>query len=156
MAQDPSSDERVTRLNEFFGRKLPGLIGFEVLEATRDAVVGRMKVTEPLIAGTGFLFAPAVIALADTLCACGIGPLLPEGTSFTTIEMKCNFLGSAREGETVVARAVPLHVGRTTHVWDAEVTNEDTGKTIALFRCTQMILNPQPAQRGGSVGTASS
>ena len=35
------------------------------------------------------------------------------------------------------------HLGRTTHVWDAEVTNAGTGRTMALFRCTQMILAPR-------------
>ena len=64
------------------------------------------------------------------------------GESFTTIELKCNFLGSAREGERVVGRAVPTHIGRSTQVWDVTVTNETTGKTIALFRNTQMVLRP--------------
>lgn len=120
---------------------MPGLVGFEALEVTTEQARAQFKVTEPLIAGTGYLFAPAVITLADTLCACAIGMHLPEDSTFTTIELKCNFLGSAREGDTVVATAVPVHVGRTTHVWDAEVVNQDSGRTIALFRCTQMVLS---------------
>jgi len=67
----------------------------------------------------------------------------PRGArTFTTVELKTNFLGSARPGEVVVGEAVPAHVGRTTQVWDVTVTNEATGRTIALQRCTQMVLYP--------------
>jgi uncharacterized protein (TIGR00369 family) len=97
-------------------------------------------VTPNLIAGTGFLFAPAVIALADTCAAIGCGNSIPEGASFTTIELKSNFFSSARVGERVACRCTPAHLGRQTRVWDAVVTNERTGRTMALFRCTQMVL----------------
>jgi uncharacterized protein (TIGR00369 family) len=126
--------------NEFFGPLVPGMLGCEFTHVEKDLVVGKILVTSKLIAGTGYLFAPAVIALADTLCAIGTPGNSPEQTTFTTIELKANFLGSAREGETVEGRARPRHVGRTTQVWDCEVTNIDSGRTIALFRLTQMIL----------------
>jgi uncharacterized protein (TIGR00369 family) len=103
-------------------------------------LLGHIDVTETLIAGTGFLFAPAIIALADTCAAIGCGANIPAGASFTTIELKSNFLASARVGERVACRCTPMHLGRQTHVWDAVVTNETTGRTIALFRCTQMVL----------------
>lgn len=136
-------NDRIAAANAFFGPLVPGMLGVRFTEDTGDAIVGRIHVTEQLIAGTGFLFAPAVIALADTLCAVGIGAHLQRGESFTTVEIKTNFLGSAREGETIEGRASPRHVGRTTHVWDCEVTNLDTGRKIALFRCTQMVLAPR-------------
>jgi 1,4-dihydroxy-2-naphthoyl-CoA hydrolase len=137
--------ERVAGLNDFFGARVPGLLGVVLDECSRDGVVGHIDVSGPLIAGTGFLFAPAVIGLADTLAAAGTGEFLDHeaNESFTTIELKCNFLGSAREGERVVGRAVPAHVGRSTHVWDVTVTNETAGRTIALFRNTQMVLRPR-------------
>jgi 1,4-dihydroxy-2-naphthoyl-CoA hydrolase len=65
-----------------------------------------------------------------------------EATGFTTIELKSNFLGTVREGG-VTCEARLVHGGRTTQVWDAEVKAEATGKTLALFRCTQMILYPK-------------
>lgn len=130
----------VAAANAFFGPLVPGMLGCEFTEVTKDLVVGRIHVTDKLIAGTGYLFAPAVIALADTLCAIGTPPNAPPDTTFTTVELKTNFLGSAREGETIEGRAMPRHVGRTTQVWDCEVTNLDTGRMIALFRNTQMIL----------------
>jgi 1,4-dihydroxy-2-naphthoyl-CoA hydrolase len=137
--------ERVASLNDFFGERLPGLLSVVLDRCTRDEVVGHIDVPGPLIAGTGFLFAPAVIALADTLAAAGTGEYLDweAQESFTTIELKCNFLGSAREGERVVGRAVPAHIGRRTQVWDVTVVNEAIGRTIALFRNTQMVLRPR-------------
>jgi len=86
---------------------------------------------------------PAEKLIADTSCGYGCVALLPEGAKgFTTIELKSNFLGTAREG-AIYCRATPVHLGRTTQVWDAVVTIEGTEKKIALFRCTQMVLWPK-------------
>lgn len=137
------SDERVRSLNEFAREKHPGLIGIELLRCDRELVTGRLPVTEPLVAGTGFLWAPVVVTLADWLCAAGIGEHLAEGASFTTIEIKTNFLGTVREGGSILGKAWPVHTGRSTHVWDVEVSDEANGKLIALFRCTQMVLHPR-------------
>lgn len=139
-AEDPV--ERARRMTEFFGPLAPGTLGCVVDHAADDLVIGHIDVTEQLIAGTGYLFAPAVVALADTCAAIGCGNNIPEGASFTTIELKTNFLSSAVVGQRAVCRCTPAHRGRQTHVWDAEVTNETTGRTMALFRCTQMILRP--------------
>ena len=126
--------------SEFFAPLVPGQLGCVFDHSAPDLVVGHIDVTPNLIAGTGFLFAPAIVALADTCAAIGCGNNIPQGASFTTIELKSNFLSSARVGERIVCRCTPKHLGRQTHVWDAEVTNESTGRTMALFRCTQMVL----------------
>jgi uncharacterized protein (TIGR00369 family) len=127
-----------------FGREfLPGTLGVEIITVTPDLVESRMKVEKRLLAPNGFLHAASVIALADTSCGYGCVAALPEGASgFTTIELKSNFLGTARDG-AIACRAAPVHRGRTTHVWDATVTVEGGGAKIAQFRCTQMILWPK-------------
>jgi len=137
------SSERVAYLNDFASKKHPGLVGVEVLTCEAELVTGRLPVTETLVAGTGFLWAPIVITLADWLCACGIGSHLPAGASFTTLEIKTNFLGTVRAGGAIFGKARPVHLGRTTQVWDVEVSDESNGKVIALFRCTQMVLQPR-------------
>ena len=121
----------------------PGYVGLEITESTPDVVRARLEVTKNLHAPNGFLHAGAVITLADTCCGYGTVMNLPEdAVGFATIELKSNFLGTALEGEiTCVAR--PVHTGRTTQVWDAEVRSEATGRTIALFRCTQSVLRPR-------------
>jgi uncharacterized protein (TIGR00369 family) len=137
---ESSPADRAREMTEFFSTRVPGQLGCVFDHAAPDLVVGHIDVTDNLIAGTGFLFAPAVIALADTCAAIGCGANIPEGASFTTVELKSNFMSSARVGERVVCRCEPAHLGRQTHVWDAVVTNETTGKKMALFRCTQMVL----------------
>ena len=129
--------------NGFGKGHLPGLVGVEILTLTPDAVESRLPLRREVMAPNGFLHAATVIALADTSCGYGCISRLPEGASgFTTIELKANFLGTAREG-AVRCRATPVHLGRTTQVWDAAVTVEGSGAKIALFRCTQMVLWPK-------------
>lgn len=122
---------------------LPDHLGLQWLEAAAGLVRGRFDVASRHMAPNGFLHAAAVIALADTASGYGCVSSLPDGAiGFTTIELKSNFLGTVREGG-VACEARLAHGGRTTQVWDAVVTAEATGKTIALFRCTQMILYPK-------------
>jgi len=122
---------------------LPGLLGLQVVRMSESEVVMRVQVQPKMLAPNGYLHAASVIALADTACgfAC-IAHLPPGAVNFTTLELKTNFLGTATDG-TIEAVARAAHLGRTTHVWDATVTALETGKTLALFRCTQMVLWPK-------------
>ncbi len=125
--------------------RLPGLIGVELTSVGDGWAEGRLEIRPDLWAPNGFLHAATVVALADTLCGFACVANLPKGASgFTTIEIKSNFLGTATEG-TLTCRVTMAHGGRTTQVWDAPVIHEQTGKTIALFRCTQMVLWPKPS-----------
>ena len=129
--------------NRYSAGHLPGVLGVEIITITREKVASRMSVRREVMAPNGYLHAASVIALADTSCGYGCVANLPEGArGFTTIELKTNFLGTAREG-AIACRATPVHLGRTTQVWDAVVTNEASGASIALFRCTQMVLWPK-------------
>ena len=117
---------------------MPAEFGFEPLEVKDGYVKARMQVTKRLLAPNGFLHAASVILLADTCAGYGCIASLPEGAKgFTTIELKSNFLGTARDG-VIECEARGVHLGKSTQVWDAEVTHN--GKTIALFRCTQIVL----------------
>lgn len=122
---------------------LPGHLGMTFVKVEPKEVVATMAVRKVLTAWNGYLHAGAVVTLADSCCGYGTVRALPEGAiGFTTIELKSNFFGSAREG-VIVCRAQPLHQGRTTQVWDAVVTPEGAQKPIAQFRCSQMILWPR-------------
>lgn len=129
------------RLNQAGGRFLPGHLGIRILAVARGEVRAELAVQPQLLAPNGYLHAGSVVTLADTACGYGcIASLPPGANSFTTIELKSNFLGTAREGKIEVL-ATAVHLGRTTQVWDAVVSY--SGKTIALFRCSQMILFPR-------------
>lgn len=135
------SDITVEILNERGGEYLPGYLGIEIVELAHNTLKCRMEVRKLHIAPNNFLHAASVVALADTACGYATLAHLPDGAeSFTTIELKSNFLGTARDGGIVGCIATAQHLGRNTQVWDAVVTDEATTRKIALFRCTQMIL----------------
>ncbi|MBL8552319.1 MAG: PaaI family thioesterase [Hyphomonadaceae bacterium] len=131
----------VAALTERQKGRLPDYLGMEWLEARSGYIKGRFIVTPHHIAPNTYLHAASIVTLLDTACGYGCFISKPaEASGFTTVELKTNFLGTTREGE-VVGEARMVHGGRTTQVWDAEAKHE--GKTLALFRCTQMILYPK-------------
>jgi 1,4-dihydroxy-2-naphthoyl-CoA hydrolase len=133
------TDVSIDSLRERQRGHLPDLLGFRATTLEEGKLHAELDVRPDLLAPNGFLHAATVIGLADTACGYACLAHLPPGAkSFTTIELKSNFLGTAREG-TIKAVATGVHLGRSTQVWDATVTGPD-GKTIALFRCTQMVL----------------
>ena len=131
----------VNQLHERQRGTLSELLGFDIVSASPQEIKAGVDIKPHHLAPNGYLHAASIIMLADTSCGYGCMITLPEGAnSFTTIELKSNFLGTAREGK-VDCIATPIHLGRTTQVWDATVSA--AGKTIALFRCTQMVLWPK-------------
>ncbi|SMB27035.1 Phenylacetic acid degradation-like protein [Sterolibacterium denitrificans] len=127
-------------LNKYGTENLPGYLGIVITHVGLSEVRAELLVKPHLMAPNGFLHAGSVVTLADTSAGYGCIANLPAGaTGFTTIELKSNHLGTAREG-TVECTATAVHLGKTTQVWDATVTHRESGKTIALFRCTQMII----------------
>ena len=138
-----SEPDYVQQLTERQKGHLPDHLNLEWLEARPGFVKGRFDVRPHHLAPNTFLHAASVIALADSACGYGCIISRPDGAlNFTTVELKTNFLGTTREGGVGV-EANLVHGGRTTQVWDAVVKAEATGKTIALFRCTQMLLYPK-------------
>ena len=141
--EDESILEFVRRRSE---GALPGHLSMEFQTADYGSVTSRMVIGPHHMAPNGYLHAASVVALADTSCGYGVLASLPEGAiGFTTIELKSNHLGTARIGDAVVCAAKLAHGGRTTQVWDATVVNDVQGATIALFRCTQLLLYPPRA-----------
>ncbi|WP_374568301.1 PaaI family thioesterase [Ideonella sp.] len=128
------------QFNAFGAHHLPGHLGIVIDEVGPSRISAHLPVRPELMAPNGFLHAGSVVTLADTCAGYGCVASLPAGsTGFTTIELKSNFLGTAREG-TIECVATAVHLGKTTQIWDAVVTSRETGKTLALFRCTQMVL----------------
>ena len=130
-------------LNQRGQAMLPGHLGIVITHMATGEVRAEMPVRTELMAPNGFLHAGSIVTLADTCSGYGCITSLSEGASgFTTIELKSNHLGTARDG-VVLCVACAVHSGRTTQVWDATVTHRESGKTLALFRCTQMVLYPK-------------
>jgi 1,4-dihydroxy-2-naphthoyl-CoA hydrolase len=126
--------------------RLPGLIGVRFTAVAENRIDAELDIRSELLAPNGYLHAATVIALADTACGYGCLAHLPAGAeNFTTIELKSNFLGTAREGK-IACVATPAHLGNTTQIWDAVVADGARSRRIALFRCTQLILWPRTGQ----------
>ena len=142
--KEPSGPARTPAgFNTFGSRHLPGHLGIVITQVAGREVRAELAVRPELMAPNGFLHAGTIVAFADTCAGYGCISNLPAGaTGFTTIELKSNHLGTARDG-VVDCVATVAHMGKTTQVWDAVITHRDTGKTIALFRCTQMLLYPR-------------
>lgn len=116
------------------------LMGVEVSEVGNDRVVGTLLVREDLCTAGGILHGGAIMAFADALGALGAFVNLPDGAAgTTTIESKTNFLGAAKQGETVTGEATPVQIGRRLSVWQTRITRSD-GKAVALVTQTQMVL----------------
>ena len=126
--------------NDISRGHLPEHLGIVVLEVGDGLLRAELPVRGFLLAPNGYLHAGSVVSLADT-CA-GYGCIAQGATGFTTIELKCNHFATAREG-VIEAVARLAHSGRTTQVWDVVVSARDTGKQLALFRCTQLLLYPK-------------
>ena len=121
---------------------MPDLLGIQGDSIADGTIVLSLQVEKRHPAPNGYLHAASVAARADSAAGYGYVAHLPAGASgFTTIELKSNFLGTALEGR-IVAHATLVHGGRTTQIWDATVKGP-TGRTIALFHCTQMVLWPK-------------
>jgi 1,4-dihydroxy-2-naphthoyl-CoA hydrolase len=136
-----SASASAERFAHFGAGYLPGLLGIEVVDVDAARARLALHVRKELLAPNGFLHAGAVVTLADTAAGYGCMASLPEGArSFTTIELKSNFLGTAREGR-IEAHAQLAHGGRTTQIWDVVV--REGARTLALFRCTQLLIYPR-------------
>ncbi|MGA7070516.1 PaaI family thioesterase [Bradyrhizobium sp.] len=132
----------MTPLEKIQSMKMPfaELKGVTFVEADTDRVVARMLVRPDLCTVSHSIHGGAVMAFADSVGAAATVINLPEDAKgTTTIESKTNFIGSAKEGTTIVATATPIHRGRRTQVWQTRLETEE-GKLVAIVIQTQMVL----------------
>lgn len=140
---NPFPDRSADGFNERGEGRLPGHLGIRIRQVETGRIKAELTIKPHHRAPNGYLHAGTVVTLADTAAGYGCSANLPEGAvNFTTVELKSNFLGTATEG-TLGCEAELLHGGRTTQIWDASVYHADTGKRIAVFRCTQLLLYPK-------------
>lgn len=133
----------IEEINSLAESSLPGHLGIEITLVEEGKVAAQMRIQKHHLAPNGFLHAGSIVTLADSCAGFGCATNLPSNAKgFTTIELKSNHLGTVVEG-AVECTASLVHKGRTTQVWDAVVSDQSSGKKLALFRCTQMILYPK-------------
>ena len=118
-------------------------IGAKLISATPERVEFHMEVTPQLANRNGVLHGGALMGLADNAGGTATHLHLTEGKATTTLESKTNFLRPVRLGDTARAVTVPLHLGRTTQIWQTTITRND-GKVAAIVTQTQMVIDWKP------------
>ncbi|MBA1146619.1 PaaI family thioesterase [Ectothiorhodospiraceae bacterium WFHF3C12] len=135
--QDMTTAETIQqRLEPMF----PGLMGIDIEDATPDRVTARLRVRPALCTAGDILHGGALMALADTLGAVGTLLNMPQGKRTTTTDSSTKFMAPAPLETTVAAECRPLHLGRTTMVWQTEVRT-DSGRLCAVITQTQLVLD---------------
>jgi 1,4-dihydroxy-2-naphthoyl-CoA hydrolase len=117
---------------------MPQALGMRVTSLTRKKVTGEMHITPLHCNWNGRVNGGAIMAFADALGAVGAVANRPPGYRGGTIESKTNFF-AAGQGPMLLAISVPLHVGRTTSVWQTTIKNKD-GRMVAIVTQTQISV----------------
>ena len=120
---------------------MPRALGVRPVSITKKRVVAEMRVKPIHINRSGRVNGGALMAFADVMGAAGTVANLPAGYRTGTLESKTNFF---RTGERPVLRAVsvPLHIGRTTMVWQTTIRNPDGG-VVAIVTQTQIVIKAE-------------
>ncbi|HEX9951944.1 MAG TPA: hotdog fold thioesterase [Rubricoccaceae bacterium] len=113
-------------------------LGIEIAEAGPERVVATMPVGPRVHQPLGYLHGGASVALAETVVSVGAYLAAPDGHTAFGMEINANHLRPMREG-MLTATATPVHVGRTSHVWQADLRDEH-GHLVCTSRCTLAIV----------------
>ena len=146
MARAPDlSKVEVEHARSFLQGSFPGDLGIEPLEIEDTHARGRVVVDRRHLHPGGFVHGGAWTALGDTVAAWATFRSIPPGADFTTIELKLNVFGSGLLGDEILARAEPLHIGRTTVVIEVRIERirEGKSKLAANLVVTQFVLPPR-------------
>jgi uncharacterized protein (TIGR00369 family) len=133
--------------NRVFKGGMPTTLGMRLVSVTKKKVIAEMPVKDQHRNWNGRVNGGAIMSLADATGAAGAVANMPPGHRGGTLESKTNFF-AAGVGPVIRAVAIPLHIGRTTSVWQTTVTNSGDGSRVAIVTQTQMCL-PIPPNRGG-------
>ena len=117
---------------------MPQALGVRVTALTRRKVVGEMEIKPLHMNLNGRVNGGAIMAFADVLGAVGAVANRPPGYRGGTIESKTNFF-AAGVGPVLSAISIPLHIGRTTSVWQTTIKNPD-GSMVAMVTQTQISV----------------
>lgn len=122
-----------------FKNTLMETLGIEIVRASRSQVVATLPVSCAVLQPFGYLHGGALTALAETAASVGaLQNIDTDSHAAMAIEINANFIASVREG-AVTASATPLHIGKTSMVWEIKITDE-AGKLLCASRCTIEVV----------------
>lgn len=117
-------------------------MGLKIIHVSPERVAAELYARDEFNNRHGIMHGGAIMALADNLGGTGATANLKTGQRTATIESKTNFFASIPIGDTAYAECTPLHIGRTTMVWQTRITRGD-GKLCALVTQTQIVIDPK-------------
>lgn len=122
-----------------FGGGLPRALGVTITHASKKKITAEVPVTPIVLNRNGRANGGALMAISDCLGAAGTVMNLPDGYMTTTLESKTNFFAGGM-GPILHAVSVPLHIGKTTMVWQTTISNSGDGKRVAIVTQTQIVI----------------
>ncbi len=133
----------LSEINKFSESTMSGLLGMECIEVGDNFIRMTMPVDNRTTQGYGLLHGGASIALIESAGSIGSTLLLDLSKEVPVgLEVNANHIKGMRSG-SVVALAEVVHIGRRTHLWKVDITDEETGKLVCTGRLTVMIV-PKP------------
>lgn len=129
----------ISVLNQISEQSMVAHLGIEFIECTPDYLIAKMPVNEKTKQPFGLLHGGASVALAETLGSVASNLLLDKGQIAVGLEINANHVRSAKEG-FVLGKVTPIHIGRKTHVWSIEITDQND-KMICVSRLTVAIVD---------------
>ena len=135
-----TNEEYEKRMDEYT-RSMVGTLGIRFLSREKD---GTLRATMPVDHRTrrpgGILAGGASLALAETVAGFASLRICPKGKQAFGIQISANHIAMVKEGDTVTATASPIHLGRTTHIWNVDVRSSEN-KLISSVRVTNFICD---------------
>ena len=122
-----------------FGGGLPRAMGVKITLASKKKIVAELPIKSIVLNRNARANGGALMAFADCIGAAGTVMNLPDGYVTTTLESKTNFLG-AGVGPVLTAVSIPLHIGKTTMVWQTTIRNSGDGSRVAIITQTQIVI----------------
>src|SRR5260370_32715792 len=136
---ESSQEELVAKLNDMNKDTALSVLGIKLTETTRDRVVATMPITSHHHQSMGYLHGGVSVLLAESVASWGSNLNIDTDRQIAFgLEINANHLRPKREG-VLTAIAIPLHRGRTTHIWDIRITDEND-KLVCISRCTVAIV----------------
>jgi len=137
---ESSQEELVGKLNEMHKDTALSVLDIKVTEATRDRVVATMPITSHHHQPMGYLHGGVSVLLAESVASWGSSLNIDTDRQMAFgLEINANHLRPKRKG-ALTAIGIPLHRGRTTHIWDIRITDEND-KLVCISRCTVAIVD---------------
>ena len=140
----PHKAINIDQLNELAKGSLSDLMGMKVTEVTEDSLTMEMDVRKDLQQPYGILHGGALASLAENAGSLASKLVIDKGYHCVGLSLNCNHIKAVRLGK-VKGTAKAIHLGRSTHIWEIEIVDQD-GRLVNVSRLTMMIIQAKDGQ----------